>query len=184
MSTSGGVRASTRTNVPSRPRQTPAQLLKQRGIEATRNLRDALNLPTDLNDAAALGTALAEVAAEESRRNPRFADAVKQRYDDVMRLRTPAPRPTTRRQELPPLVPLERSEYSKRVVVDPFAPPDPHDIIRVYGYHQLNRALQDYTLDMLKQTAANVQAAHPGTKPKSRSSKAAVIDYIVQYSGE
>ena len=69
-------------------------------------------------------------------------------------------------------------------MVDPFAPPDPHDIIRVYGYHQLGRALQDYTLDMLKQTADKVQAEHPGTKPKSRGSKAAVIAYIVEYSGE
>jgi len=183
MSTSGGVRMSTRASVPSRPRQTPAQLFKQRGIEATRNLRDALNLPTDLGDAAALGTALAEVAAEESRRNSRFADAVKQRYDEVMRLRAPVPKNGTRKQELPPLVPLERSQYSKRVVVDPFAPPDPHEIIDVYGYHQLGRALQDYTLDMLKQTAAKVQDEHPGTKPRSKSSKAAVIDYIVEYSG-
>jgi hypothetical protein len=52
----------------------------------------------------------------------------------------------------------------------------------VYGYHQLGRALQDYTLDRLKQTADKIQAAHPGTKPKSKSSKQAVIDYIVAYS--
>jgi hypothetical protein len=81
-------------------------------------------------------------------------------------------------------VPIERSVSSQVVQINPFAPPDPHEIIDVYGYHQLGRALQDYTLDMLKQTAAKVQAEHPDTKPKSKSSKAAVIDYIVQYSGE
>jgi hypothetical protein len=106
MSTSGGVRMSTRASTPSRPRQTPGQVFKQRGIEAPRNLRDALNVPTDLNDAAALGTALAEVAAEESRRNSRFSDAVRQRYDEVMRLRAPAPKTGTRKQELSPLCPL------------------------------------------------------------------------------
>jgi hypothetical protein len=37
---------------------------------------------------------------------------------------------------------------------------------------------------MLKLTADKVQAEHPGTKPKSKSSKAAVIAYIVEYSGE
>jgi hypothetical protein len=52
----------------------------------------------------------------------------------------------------------------------------------VYGNDKLGRALQNYTLDMLKQTADMVQAAHPGTKPKSKSSKAAVIDYIVEHS--
>jgi hypothetical protein len=35
---------------------------------------------------------------------------------------------------------------------------------------------------MLKETVANVRAAHPGTKPISLAKKQAVIDYIVRYS--
>ncbi len=81
--------------------------------------------------------------------------------------------------ELPPLVPIRRIEGYR---ADPFSPPDPLFLTRLYGDHQLDRALQDYTLDFLKLTAANVQAAHPGTKPASMAKKQAVIDYIVRYS--
>ncbi|HEV2458223.1 MAG TPA: hypothetical protein VGS80_07640 [Ktedonobacterales bacterium] len=66
---------------------------------------------------------------------------------------------------------------------DPFSPPDPQYLIQAYGLRQLDRALQDYMLDTLKQTADRIQASHPGSKPKSRASKQSVIDYIVQYSG-
>jgi hypothetical protein len=66
----------------------------------------------------------------------------------------------------------------------PAAPPDPKWLIQVYGQRQLARALQDFSLDMLKLTADKVQAEHPGTRPANRGRKAAVIDYIVQYSGE
>jgi hypothetical protein len=51
----------------------------------------------------------------------------------------------------------------------------------VYGDDKLSHALQDYTLALLKVTVEGIQALHPGTKPKS--SKAAVIAYIVEYSG-
>jgi hypothetical protein len=64
--------------------------------------------------------------------------------------------------------------------IDPFAPPDPAYLIQVYRSHQLDRALQEYTLPILKRTADVVQAAHPGTKPRNKSVKQSVIDYIVQ----
>jgi hypothetical protein len=64
----------------------------------------------------------------------------------------------------------------------PTPPPDPKTLMYVYGDDKLGRALQDYTLDMLKQTAANIEARHPGTKPANRSRKDAVIAYIVKYS--
>ncbi len=83
------------------------------------------------------------------------------------------------KQELPPLVPIRRIEGYR---ADPFSPPDPHFLTRLYGSHQLDRALQDYTLAKLKETAAKVQAAHPNTKPRSKASKQAVIDYIVEYT--
>jgi len=175
MSTSGGVRTSSN-------RQTPAQVVRQRGIDATRQLRDALNLPTDLTDSAILGTALAEVAVEESRANPALASRIRQRYLDIASLRKPTAQNGARRraEPLPPLVPIRRDTAIRDI--DAEKAPDPKFLIYVYGYAQLNRALQDYTLDMLKQTAAKVQDEHPGTKPRSKSSKAAVIDYIVEYT--
>jgi hypothetical protein len=94
----------------------------------------------------------------------------------------PAPKPggVDTKAELPPLVPIRRIEGYR---ANPFAPPDPQFLIQLYGTHQLDRALQDYTLDMLKETATKVQADHPGTKPGSKAKKQSVIDYIVQYSG-
>ena len=177
MSTSGGVGTSSN-------RQTPAQLVRQRSIDATRHLRDTLNLPTDLTDSAILGTALAEIAVEESRANLALASRIRQRYLDIASLRRPTAQNGTRRraEPLPPLVPIRRDTAIRDI--DAEKTPDPKFLIYVYGHAQLGRALQDYTLDMLKQTAAQVQAEHPGTRPKSKSSKAAVIDYIVQYSGE
>ena len=68
--------------------------------------------------------------------------------------------------------------------LDPFAPPNPKDLIYVYGADKLGRALQEYSLDRLKQTAESIQQEHPGTKPTSRANKQAVIDYIIRYSGE
>jgi hypothetical protein len=177
MSTSSG----TRTNS---NRQGTLQALRQRGADATRRLRDTLNLPSDLTDSAILGTALAEIAIEESRSNPALASRIRQRYFEMASLRTSTAQNGTRRkaEPLPPLVAIRRDTAIREI--DSFKPPDPKFLTYVYGHAQLGRALQDYTLVMLKQTAAKVQAEHPGTKPRSKSSNAAVIDYIVQYSGE
>jgi hypothetical protein len=133
-----------------------------------------------LGDGAILGTALAEVAVREIGRNPAFGREVREAYSELMQMQTSStPRPTRQGRTLEPLVPLRHTGAE----IDPFAPPDPRELMYVYGSDKLERALQNYTLDMLKQTAANVQAAHPGTRPRSKSSKAAVIEYIVEYSG-
>lgn len=163
---------STRTRT---TRTQPArQSLHQRGANATRDLREALRLPTNPNDTTVLGTALAEAAAREIWQNPRFAEDIRQRYEELLRLRGGASKPT-----LEPLVVLRHTGTTP----DPYAPPNPKTLMYVYGDDKLGRALQEYTLDMLKQTADRIQAAHPGTKPKNRSSKQSVIDYIVKYSG-
>lgn len=154
---------------------------KQRGEKATLLLRQTLDLPPIEGDVPVFGAALAEVASEESMRNLRFADAVRERYRELL-AQQPAPKPkgTSSQEPLPPLVPIRRIEGYR---ADPFSPPDPHFLIQLYGYSQLNRALQDYTPAMLKETAAKVQQDHPGTKPTSKAAKQALIDYIVKYSG-
>ncbi len=152
--------------------------IKQRGERAANALRQTLNLPAVDGDAAAFTTALTELAEEESARNSRFADTLLARYRELMAQQPPTKRGAAK-VELPPLVPIRRIEGYR---ADPFSPPDPHFLTQLYGDNQLDRALQDYTLEMLKETAANVQAAHPGTKPTSKASKQAVIDYIVRYS--
>ncbi|MGO8950175.1 MAG: hypothetical protein ACLQUY_21465 [Ktedonobacterales bacterium] len=154
---------------------------KERGEKATESLRQALGIPLVQGDAAVFGAALAEIAVEESRYNARFASAVRERYQELM-AQQPTPKSVSAKQkpDLPPLVLIHRVEGYR---ADPFSPPNPRLLIHMYGVHQLDRALQDYTLDMLKDTAAKVQSEHPGTKPRSKASKQSVIDYIVQYSG-
>jgi hypothetical protein len=161
--------------------QATQQTMKERGAAATRDLREALRLPAHLSDTTLLGTALAEAAAREIRRNPQFASEVRQRYDDLVGLRKPAAKRSSPRATalLPPLRPITKiPDYS----VNPSAPPDPQFLIRLYGRDQLTRALQDYTLNKLKQTAAVIEQAHPDTKPTNRSRIDDVIAYIVEYS--
>jgi hypothetical protein len=153
---------------------------KQRGEKATLLLRETLDLPVIEGDATVFGAALAEAASEESMRNVRFAEAVRERYRDLL-AQQPAPKPksVSPKEPLPPLVPIRRIEGYR---ADPFSPPNPQFLIQLYGYAQLDRALQDYTPAMLKETAAKVQQDHPGTKPTSKAAKQALIDYIVKYS--
>jgi hypothetical protein len=67
--------------------------------------------------------------------------------------------------------------------IDPFAPPDPQVLKYVYGADKLSRALQDYSIDKLKQAASVLERSYPGTKPANRSRRDALIAYIVEHSG-
>lgn len=179
MSTRGGSdfngRGRTRTAQPARP------TVRQRGVDATKSLREALHLPNDVNDTAILGTALAEVAAREIRRNQQFGDEVRRTYEDLKAQQASTGKQGTQQEELAPLVPIRRIEGYE---ADPFSPPDPAFLIQLYGHHQLARALQDYTVDKLKMTAAQIEQRHPGTKPTNRGRRDALIAYIVDYSGK
>jgi hypothetical protein len=151
-------------------------------VDATHRLNDSLRLSAGTSDAKLLGTAVAEIVAEESARNPQLANRIRARYDELLNLRGAQKAGPIQTEQLPPLVPIRRDlPYH---AIDPTAPPDPKWLTMAYGHDQLARALQDYTLDMLKMTADKVQAEHPGTRPANRGRKAAVIAYIVQYSGE
>lgn len=157
-------------------RETP----RKRADNATSMVRQALALPVRPGDANAFVAALAEIAAEESKRNRRFADAIRNRYDELMHEQSTALKSKkTSKADLPPLVPIRRIDGYQ---ADPFSPPDTRFLAQLYGETQLPRALHDYTLDMLKEAALKVQANHPGTKPTSRANKAAVIAYLVKYS--
>lgn len=89
-------------------------------------------------------------------------------------------RAQTKVESLPPLVPI-RTDLPL-APPDPYSPPDPATLIRTYGVAQLARALHDYSVDSLKQTASKLEARYPGTKPKNRGHRAALIAYIVEQS--
>ena len=140
--------------------------LRQRGVDATRNLRNALDLPANVGDSTVLGAVLAEVAAEEGRRNPRFATEVRRRYEEAMATHKPAQTGSRQTKELPPLVPIRRIEGAHKL--DPFLPPDPAYFVRLYGKNQLERALQGYTVDSLSRRqhrlSGNIQVPSPRTE--------------------
>lgn len=164
-------------------RQAPARLTQQelraRGARATGTLREALGTPSHLADTTILGTALAEIAAEESRRNPGFARAVRDRYDEIASLRGGPATNATRPSRLPlqELIPIGNPPPG--YVTDPIHAPEVSLLIRIYGRAQLGRALHDYTVDALKEVAARYEARHPGTKPANRGRRDALIAYIV-----
>jgi hypothetical protein len=177
VSTSSGTRTSSAATKPLK--QTPAQILRERAARATQDLRDALHLPTDLSDANILGAALAEAATREIRRNAAFGNEVRRLYDEISQARKPVGGAGTRRKvPSEPLVALRHTGAH----IDPFAPPDPKTLMYVYGEDKLGRALENYTMDLLKEAADNIQREHPGTKPASKTKKSALIDYIVEYS--
>ena len=154
--------------------------VRQQSSEAAQRLREALHLPAGVNDVSILGTALARAAAKEVRQNANFARDVRREYDALVAARGQPLRRTAQQAE--PLEPLIALRHTGRTS-DPYAPPDPQELIYVYGANKLGRALHEYTLAKLKMTADRIQQQHPGTKPTNRASKVAVIEYIVKYTG-
>jgi hypothetical protein len=138
-----------------------------------------MQLPYNAGDTGILGTALAEAAAEEGRRNLQFASEVRRIYGELLDQQRPAAARPARAPQ-PPLKPV-RTDLPFRPI-DPFAPPDPQFLIQVYGRHQLEPALQRYNVSMLKRTVAVIEQQYPGTKPENRGRKDALIAYIMEHS--
>jgi hypothetical protein len=90
-----------------------------------------------------------------------------------------APRQITRpkTEPLPPLTPIRHDLPLQKS--DPYSPPNPAYLVLAYGRSQLARALQDYSVDSLKQASAQFESKFPGTKPSNRGQRASLIAYIV-----
>lgn len=149
--------------------------IQQMSAAATRELCDAIGLgaikPTDMKY---LTLALAEVAAEEARRNPGFATRVCGRYHSLLPVKAPPkPKPIDRTRVT--LVPIGTVDES---LLDPYAPPNPWALQQLYGDRQLAQALNRYSLAKLKEAVALVQERFPGTKPQ-RLTKPGITDYII-----
>lgn len=125
-----------------------------------------------LADAKRLGIALAEAAAEEVSRNPRFAQRVREFYD----LLTPAPVKT---KASPPvqLIPIRHVEGHEITASGKL---DPYFLYEAYGAHQLRDALFPYPKIKLQEGAEAVEKRNPGTKANRRS-KDTIIEYIIQH---
>lgn len=149
--------------------------VQQRSVEATSRLRTLVGR----DDLKLLSTAVAEAAAEEAKQNSAFTQRVRALYDELASLkdvRTSRSRKAS--EDDVPLVPIGHIEGRK---IDPAAPLDPYFIFQLYGKDQLRRALSRYSLANLKEGLAQVERRNPGTKPRSRASKQAIIDYIFEH---
>jgi hypothetical protein len=148
---------------------------------AARSLASALGLA----DAGRAGIAALLVAAEEVEQNSHFAARVRAAYD-LLPESKPTPR-STRGQDgvakilSSTLTPIRHVEGRE---INLAAPLDPYFLLEVYGAGQLRQALDLFPLAKLKEGLPAVIERHPGTKPASKASKAAVIDYMVRYVAE
>lgn len=144
---------------------------------AARSLASALGLP----DAGRAGAAALLVAAEEVERNSSFAARVRSAYD-LLPAGKPTRGSTSGRAAVAKilsstLTPIRHVEGRE---INLAAPLDPYFLLEVYGAHQLRQALDLFPLAKLKEGLPAVMERHPGTKPSSKASKAAVIDYLVR----
>lgn len=160
--------------------------LTQRASEAVRQAGMVLGL----NNSKALTAAMAQAALEGIERSPAFAAQVRAFYDALTASAKPVKKSTksvkqTRSRQASPTVELvpRMNVAVPRREANPGAAPDAYYLNELYGIEQLPLALSRYKLAELKLAAELVQQHNPGTKPASKSTRDALIAYIVAYVG-
>lgn len=144
----------------------------QRRDEAARLAAEYLGV----SDVKAVGAAMAEAAFEGIRRNPSFEAHVRNLYAQIAK----APKQKrTQSQRAQPDVELVPRKHITAPAPNVGASPDPYYLLELYEADQLPLALSRYGLPDLKLAAELVQQRNPGTKPKNKSSRDSIIEYIV-----
>jgi hypothetical protein len=144
--------------------------------EAAKHVAQVLGL----DDVKRTGTALATAAAEEAERNPSFAARVRALYSATMPLPTAGTRKKTSTTNTL-WSELKLIKHVDGLDLNAAAPLNPYLLNEAFGADQLPKILDALPLARLKESAAFVEERNPGTKPVSRSSKSAVMDYIIHY---
>lgn len=132
-----------------------------------------------LDDPKRAEIALAVAAAEELDDNRAFASRVRAVYGILpvkqKRAGSSSKMPDVLSLNVKPIKHVEGFTF------DLSRPVDPYLLYEAYGGAQMRQLLQVATLPSLKQSSALVEQRNPGTKPKSKASKAALIDYIMEH---
>jgi hypothetical protein len=133
-----------------------------------------------LDDVKRTGVALATAAADEAEHSPTFAARIRALYSATMPIQPPSTRKKT------PNINTLWSELKLIKHVDGLdlnaaAPLNPYLLCEAFGADQLPKILDALPLAKVKESAALVEERNPGTKPVNRSSKSAVMDYIIHY---
>lgn len=149
---------------------------QERSAFATRELCKVLGLgtlkPAELKF---LTIALAEVAASEAQQNRSFAHAISHLYQELLPAKPKKRISSKKPKEETVLVPVGTVDPA---LLDPYAPPNPWALQVLYGDHQLQQALERYSLPKLKEALAPVQERYPGSKPTTLT-KRGIAAYIV-----
>lgn len=141
----------------------------QRNTLVTNQLQTALGA-----EKAAAVTAALEVANEWLASDSAFRQCLRQRYDELAALI-----PVKAVKELGPVpIPIKGGGIDS---YGPYAKYDPYRLVEDYGRDQLRAVLVRATQKRLREGTDIVQARNPGTKPTSRSSNDAMIEYIMQH---
>lgn len=146
----------------------------QRATEAAQQAAELLGY----SDVKTMAAALAEAAVEAVRSSSAFAEQVRTRYVALSESVKPK-RPSTPR--IRPDIELTPRRHVGAREANPGAAPDPYYLFELYGADQLPLALGRYKLADLKLAAQLVQQRHPGTKPTSKTSREALMAYIIQH---
>lgn len=134
----------------------------------------------ELSDSNALKAALVEAALDGVQHNSSFAAHVRALYESMARPKRVNSASEGSRQVSPAVELTPRPNVPMREA-NPAAPPDPYYLNELYGAEQLPLALARYKVPKLKLAAELVQQRNPGTKPKNKGNRDALIDYIVAY---
>lgn len=126
------------------------------------------------DDEAAAVTAALEVANEWLAWDTAFQERLRQKYGELSSLSPSKKKAPVDLGPAPvPIAGRGLKNYS------PYGKFDPYQLIDEYGQQQLRAVLVRATQQHLREAVEIVQAHEPGTKPASRSSNTAMIDYIV-----
>jgi hypothetical protein len=119
-----------------------------------------------------LARVLLAAAAEEVERSPAFAERVRALLSPTVD--QAAVPPAARRTRLLPVSRITEAE------LDPFAPPDPRYLLRLYGAAQLPAALAEYSYVMLRAAAKRLFGGELESSARLPRSKAALIEALVE----
>lgn len=150
----------------------------QRRSIAVKNIARAMALEAveDL-DQVALTTAALEEASELLGKDPAMVQRLRQKYHEIL-----ASTATTPNKHEPKSMPTPLPGRGRDLDnYDPYAKLDPYESLRDFGADQLRAFLGFQTPARLRQAVAIVQERNPGTKAKTKTKSADMIDYIVEH---
>ena len=172
--------------------------IQERSSQATKTLYQALGYSTlKPSELKYIALALTEVAAQEVAHNPEFAQKIKDILADVFPKKekrvprssqttnavkkteaatSPQQKPTRKNSPLDKLVPLKPIDMR---IINPYRSPDPFLLYDVFGREQLLIALNEFTLQTLREMVASVEEQYPLDPKPNKSKKESMIHFML-----